>query len=304
MEVENRTSKKQSNDSNGDEMEEYLSHIYVSNMTRINLFSSVIKLSQISGIISFLIFLGLLTFKVNPDSSIPTFFLLIPALVTLVSYTIVLNMYLKLKDIIDEVEAMKTEDDGVQIGSIISYSCLNLAALSVFVYLILLTLKVDNDILASWNVIAVPAYIFYGVVVFYIIFITPAFIENKFYSEVSLLYSYVICSLVFFLLMCLKLDRELTATYPTLFIPLFFTLGLHLVHAFIDLLSNFKSEFYSKILMPILIMLIFLATILVSLKAEKITHYPNFVPVLMWLISFVALVSPKFWSLISEKEDE
>ena len=216
---------------NDPELDEYLLKIYEKNMEKINTIQKVIKIAQLTGIFSFLIFLIIIAIRVNSISfAFSWFYMLIPTIICLLSFTIVINMFLKLKDIFDEAEKFRDEDESSQIGSIVSYFCLNVNSLNILVYLILFSLKLENIIDAQFNVISVPLYVFLGVSLFYSIFILPAFTQNKLYSEIIMIFVYIISSFTFLILLNFKLDLNLNGQFLNIFIPVFFSLGLHLIY--------------------------------------------------------------------------
>ena len=150
------------------ELDEYLTKLYEKNMERIVNLSKIIQISQVIGIFSFLIFLILLAFRSSQTSNFSVFYLLFPSTVCLISFTVLLNMYLKLKEIFDEAEKDREEDNSSQIGSILTYFSLNTCAISILAYLILICLRIEGFINSQWNVITIPLYLATGIAVFYI----------------------------------------------------------------------------------------------------------------------------------------
>ena len=148
---------------------------------KINSISLLINVSEIIGYISFLGFLLILTIRLSENFNFSWLILLIPSLICLISFTFEMNMYLKLKDIFAEV-VMTEEGTSSSLGSFLSYLCLNFGSLCLIVYTILLFLKLDGFI-KNLNEIAIPMYMLKGIIIFYYIFIFPAFIKNKMILE-------------------------------------------------------------------------------------------------------------------------
>jgi hypothetical protein len=289
------------NDSNS-ELEEYMK-IYESELERINRISNVIRFSQLVGIFAFLSFLVLLTIRVSKNFEFSIFYLLIPAIVTLVSFTIMLNMYLKLKDIFDEKEKKDDEDNNSQIGSILTYFTLNTVALSVFIYLLLICLRVENIIESLWNVVSIPFYVTLGIGIFYWIFLLPAFIQNKLYAEIITIFTYLICSFAFLILLNLKLDKNFTGAYFNVFIPLLFAFGLNLISCLVNFFVN-KLKFLPKLPEIIFFVLTLIALILVPMRLDANKNYYDYwLPGLFFTTGYCFIIFEKTISLITEEED-
>ena len=265
---------------------------------KINTMSKWIQIGTNVGMISFLIFLGLLFAKVS-NSEFPTFVLLIFALTTLIFYTIVGNLYLAIKDILDKVE---NNNDYIQLGSKISYFCLNTSAACGLCYLILLTLKIDNVIQGEFNLIALPFYIFMGISLFYAIFIFPAFVEAKLIVELVLLMLYIISGFIFAFLLNLKLDKALDSNYNLIFIPVYFVLGFH---AFVTSFNLFLTKMsFIQSLMSLFAIVGFLCSIvLLGLKLDNI-FITTCTPVLVcWIVTYLLVAIPKFYEVNFSDED-
>jgi hypothetical protein len=81
-------------------------------------------------------------------------------MVTLVSLSIYLNLFFKLKDLYDEFENM---ENNAYEGSILSYFCLNTGAICLCVFLILTAFNASPKVSLDWNVVAVPLYVLLGI---------------------------------------------------------------------------------------------------------------------------------------------
>jgi hypothetical protein len=92
------------------------------------------------------------------------FYLLGLLLTSLVSFTIFLNIFLKLQDIVHEgLDKFKNEATKFNIGNVLSYFSLNISAICLGVYFTLVTLKMDGFITTEWNVVAIPLFVLSGV---------------------------------------------------------------------------------------------------------------------------------------------
>lgn len=290
------------------EEEECLAKIYEQNLEKINIISQTIKITQITGLSFFLIFLILLAIRVNKNFNFSWFILLIPALTCLTSYTVLFNMYLKLKDIFDEAEKSKEDDDTSQIGSLITYFCLNFISLNIFVYLVLFCLRVENVILTQWNLISIPIYITLGIAFFYWIFILPAFFQNKLYIEILLIFVYISCLFVFILLLNFKLDNNYTKSFTKIFIPIMFVLGLHMTLMLININEALKNGEILKNLTGIgFIVFSLISAILTFLKADQtLDTYDYYLPVVIFILGYILCIFDQILILcfrVNESED-
>lgn len=302
------------------ELDEYLTKIYEQNVDKINKISRIIQYSSFFGIISLLVFLILVAIRTSNSSlTFSFFFILIPALSSVTFFTVFFNSYLMLKDIFDEAEKKKDDDsNGLQIGSMLSYFCLNAVAISVIIYLVVFCLKIDNYLIIQWNVISVPLFIILGIGVFYFVFILPAFIQNNLIFDLILIFCYLITSFMFTICLNFKLDGILAYEYTYIFIPIILSLFLHIVFSVISFIkendSNSeklndkmceKNDIYSKICFITAMIFTLTAFILIPLKLDAMINIHNWIPTGMIVIAYMFVVNEKIYSFfVEEKDDE
>lgn len=275
------------------EMEDYLEKLYQNSMERINTCSDAIKYFNFIGVVTFLAFLILLAVRLSNDLKFSCFYLLVPGLLSVISFAIVLNMYLKLKDIFDEVENQKEEDTS-HLGSILTYFCLNTCATGVVIYLILLCLKIENLLDAQFNIISVSLYISLGIMCFYWIFILPAFWHNKLFYEIVIISFYLICGFAFIFMINNKLDGNFSTSYLKVFSVALFSSGLNVVLSIVMCLISQKAELFSKILKTFVLILTFISIILIPLKADSILKfYDYWFPIVFIIFGVIVLILEK-----------
>ena len=167
---------------------------------KITFITNTINITEIIGYFSFLAFLLMLTIRLSPNITFSWLILLAPSIACLVSFTILLNMYLKLKDIFDESENFNEEKNS-SIGSILTYFCLNTASICIIIFLVLISLKLQGIIALKLNEISIPLYLLSGIALFYYIFIFPAFVKNKLIFPLVMLGVYLVTSFIFMVLL-------------------------------------------------------------------------------------------------------
>jgi hypothetical protein len=270
------------------------------NQEKIEKLTNYMDFTQYVSYFSFITFLTILAFKVSLNFS--WFFLLAPAMLTVICSAAYLNLFLKLKDLYDEFEK---RENNVNIGSVLSYFCLNTGAICLCTYLVLATLKATAIIGIDWNMIAVPIYVLLGIGFFYLVFITPAFISNSYYFDVILIYTYVIASMIFLTLINMKLDKEIGSSFIHLFIPIIYALFLHICHAVLGLVRNKElNSMREKVVYLVSIVLILFASILTPLRLDGTIGVPGWVCVSMCLFAFVFGIYDKIVKLFVKEEEE
>lgn len=303
--------------------------IYLMHLNEISSLEKVIKFTQIVWILFLLTFFVILIFQVQQDIKFSYFYLLATALLSVVSATIFGNAYLKIKDIFDKAQKIINNEkvENCSLGTFLSYGCLNLSSAGIIVYLILICLRLEGIFISTsvlWNIIAIPLYITVGMVIFYFIFILPAFIANKFYWAICVISTYVISGLAFIVLYNLKLDHMLNDTHNTqIFIPIYIALAVHLIYALCTGIydqceTKEKGESQCFFDQSIILVKNFLGLTLMLIAcilcARKLDKYPNtegmeaFLPVLIFTIGYFFIIIDRFISLVNcnnqENQDE
>jgi hypothetical protein len=229
---------------------------------------------------------------------------LIFALISIISYSISLNIYLKLQDLIqDEILKLKNEQT-FNIGSLLSYLSFNIIGLCLCFYLILITLRLEGVLPGSnWNTLAVPMFISCGICLFYIIFILPAFLTNRLYMELGTIFVYFISAFVFLILFNLKLDKELDITFMKAFMPLIIAFSLNFGFCLILLFAkgnNLKGKFLYLCSVVILLTI----SIITPLKLDEIVILPGWVCVLLLFFAVFLLTYEDLSGLFISQEEE
>jgi hypothetical protein len=263
--------------------------------------ANTINTSNIIGLISCLVFLVLFTLKTFMSFS--WFYLLIPSTLSIISYNICLNTYLKLNDILEEIR--QDDKEASKIGSILSYFCMNSTTICILVYTLLLAFQLEAVIETSWNLIAIPVYLALGIISFYWIFILPAFIHNQLYLEISLISIYVICCVVFKFLMNFKLDKVFSNSFFNIGICLLFALGFHFICNVISLFKFQRQQLSGKLASLALIVFSLVALVLVCLKADGHLLGMNYwIPCLLLTLGFAVYVTDRILEITLEESTQ
>ncbi len=225
-----------------DRENEYINYdrnIFNSYLNKIQNCEEKIKLFQILGYVLIIIFFALLMikFSLKNEKELKYFYLLLPSILVILTFSFSFNYFLKLKQLIEKDEAdilsHNTKID-CSMGNFLSYLCLNLVCLSICVYLLLLSLKLEKAIPdLGLSMVNIPIYISLGIIFFYFIFILPAFIMNKFYWEIILIASYLINSILFSILLSMKIDHQTKLKFAEVFIPLLLALGIQFIYTIV-----------------------------------------------------------------------
>lgn len=277
----------------------YLDKFYETNLEKINDLSKIIQICEIIAYTSFIWLLILITIKVYPVVNMSWFIVLVPAIILLSSLTYQLNMYLKLKDIFDEAEM---RERGLNIGSILSYFCLNISAFCLFAYLILFTCRIENMISFQWNLVTVPVYCVFGVSLFYFVFILPAFLQNNLCLEISLVFLYIISAFLFIMGLSLKLDNVTVIPYLVIFSPMLCALSLHVCYSVYATFS--KKMYYNNFILNAWTSISLIATMLIPLRADGILNVATWIPGVLYITAGMFLTYHQIYVVQAEEEEE
>jgi len=285
---------------NLDEINPTLLKIIEKHHDKINNITNTINFSEIIGYLAFLVFLLMLTIRLSTNIGFSWLILLAPALTCVIAFTILLNAYLKLKDLFDEAEIFESEKSNHSLGSILSYFSLNAASLCVMVYLVLLGLKLQNLVSISFNETTIAIYVLYGIATFYYIFIFPAFIKNKLIFPLFMFGVYIISSFVFFLLLNMRLDRNLNTYYTFVFSPLLISPLLHMIcYSYLIIISS-KKDYLNSISILVALALLLSGLLLVGLKADSLISVDIWVPMVLAILAYMILISDKLYSFLDQ----
>ena len=265
--------------------------------------TNVISVTEYIGYFTFLIFLLMLTIKLSSNFEFNWMFLLLPAFICLISFSLLLNMYLNLKDIFDEAENIGNEEKNTSLGSLLSYLCLNTGCICVGLYLFLITLKMQGYVLLKLNEIAIPLYILSGIAMFYYIFIFPAFIKNKFYFDISVIGLYILGSFTFLVTINSKIDTVSKNPFVNLFLFFLIPIVFHMIYYLYLLITN-PETILNNLSMLVSIILIFSGLLMFGLKLDNSITVENWVPMILIIISYFILISEKVFKIFEKSNPE
>lgn len=285
---------------NLDEINPNLLKIIEKHHDKITSITNTINVSELIGYISFLVFLLMLTIRLAPNVSYNWLILLAPALSCVIAFTVLLNAYLKLKDLFDESEDFELDRTNNSLGSVLSYFCLNTASLCVIVYLVLLGLKLQNLLTINFNETAIPLYVLYGIATFYYIFIFPAFLKNKLIFPLFMFGLYLIASFVFFVLLNMKLDKNMQGYFTLVFFSMLITITFHIVCYGYLIVTSTKNNFLNYVSILIALGLMLSALLLVGLKLDSLVSIDNWVPLVLVIFAYTILVSDKLYAFFDK----
>lgn len=289
-------------DSDFEEINSNLLKIIEKNGEKINSISNYINISEIVGFVFFFAFLLTLTIRLSEGFNFYWLFLLIPLLISIISFNLEMNLYLRLKDLITE-GIQNEEKTSSSLGSKLSYFCLNTGSICFIFYFILLGMRLDKLVKMNFNEIAIPLYVLMGIVMFYYIFIFPAFLKNKMLPELFLIGLYIITIFLFVLLINIKIDTESNVQYCYMALSLLSVMVMNIIFFVYSILVN-RNEIINNVTNLITISMLLLSVILICLKLDKVFLLDNWIPLSMIIFSFLIFVSDKIFMLFENKNLE
>ena len=264
---------------------------------KINSIANVINTTELIGYIFFFIFLLMLLIRLSPKINYNWLYLSLPSIICLVSFTILLNMYLILKNIIDEIENISTNENHqkkLSVGTSLSYYSLNLGSLCLGIYIILLCFKLDGFLLFKLNQIAMPLYILFGILILYFAFIFPAFVKRQLLFEIVMIGIYLTGLLIFLVSLNSKIDYRTENRFIYLFLIIIIPMILHIFY-YIFMLITKKYNFLNNFMILTSILLLLSSLILIGLKLDNIISIETWIPMLIIVFSFCIAVSDKIF---------
>jgi len=289
---------------NFDEINPNLLKIIDKYQDKLTSITNTINQTEIIGYISFLVFLLMLTIRLSPNITFNWLILLAPSLTCLFSFTIFLNMFLKLKDLFDGAENFDEEEKNSSFGSILSYFCLNSISLCLLIFLILLFTRLQNIITLKLNEIAIPFYVLSGIVLFYYIFIFPAFIKNKMIYQIFMTGVYILGSFIFMVLINTKIDNNSFGLYSFIFIPIFIGISLHIAFYIYMIINSSKNNYLNLMTVLFSLLLLFSSLLLIALRLDDFINIYIWIPMVMLIFSFMLIVSDKLYNFFEIKGSE
>jgi hypothetical protein len=298
----NTPNKSEESDFFEEEINSNLMKILEKNAEKINTISALITGAEIIGYSFFFVFLILLTIRLSENFNFSWLFLLIPSLITIISFTFEMNLYLKIKDLFTEGSQIE-EKNSSSLGSILSYFSLNTGSLCLIIYLILFVLKLDKITQMSFNVVSIPFYMLIGILLFYYIFIFPAFLKNKMLLELFIIGLYLFSLFLFIMLINIKIDTQSDVQFCYLALSLLSVIVLNIIYFIYSIISN-RNEIINDITNLSTILLIFISIILTCLKLDKVIFLENWIPLTLLIFSYLIFVSNKIFMLFETKNIE
>ena len=297
------------------EENELLLKIIEKNFEKLELSSKIMKYSEIISLFSFLIFLIILCIKLSPKGSFNWLFINIPGIITIIAIILFLNSFFYIKDLIDKNENLN--NGSIKIGNFFSIIASNIIGFSLLIFLILVTLRLNHNIKSEidLNLICIPLYIILFTLLLLGIFISPAFIGNKLYSEISLIFIYIISGIIFSSLLCVKVNNITSLNYKSkikffhCFLSLYFSFGANFIYLIFNFLSNYAKNFQLKSLLYLTyifgFMFLLIGTLIIQLKEDNIMrHKNNYIELIILIISFLLISFNKIIALFKYEEIE
>jgi len=267
--------------------------IYSQHKSKLEYIWNTTDICNIITLIGIIVFLFVFMLKLALMNSFSWFYLLLPALLTIIPYTISVNLLVRSIDIISEQ------------CSWFKYIIVNLTTLSTVTYLVLFCFKMEKLIITTWLLLSLPLFMTIIVASLFLIFLIPDYIANKYYFETTLILIYIIAIFIFTYLINYKIDNlgNKTAaqfTYINIFIVLFLATGLHFVYSLFIIFSCYREKLLKRLFNFMGVLFLIISLILIVLILEKSINLNSYVPVLILLlsiISFAIFIMFKFFSL-------
>lgn len=264
-----------------------------------------IKKFQIFGYISliffFILFFAKACLEIKENNAIVYYYLLVPAIVSVINFAISINFFIRMKILMGEAEDkmlnMKESEGKISFTDFLMYLSANLISLLIIIFLILLAVKLEtNKERFFLHLVNIPIFISIGIMTFYVVFILPALLSNKFYWGILLIFSWIINSLLFFIFATLKFDKLFNISYIELFLPLFIALFIHFMYALNEVIFC-KNNIILKVLFALAIMLFLTATVYTSILLEEKDYKDKMVCVLLYTIAYFVLAVERLINL-------
>lgn len=295
-------------DESQQEQEKLLIKIYEDNIETITTTSKIMQFTQLSSMLTFLIFLITIAIRLSPISKFSYFFTSIPLFISLISLVISFNMFLILKSIIDRSDS---KNKTLQRGNIFSFIMLNLSGFLGVTFCILLFLYIDEVITdVDVNIIFIPLYISISLGIIYAVFISPAFSSNGLYIELVIIFTYLIGNFVFCGLLASVLNKDSNDKFIYPFIAVYFFLGMCFFYLIMNCVISKEGNkrLISNGLLMLGVVFAFIGSLLIQLKNDNvIENKDHYVDAIMFIFGFVFVIGESFMNLFfnfNENEEE
>lgn len=284
-----------------DSIDGLLLKIYERHIDLISLYARTIQIAQMIVYISTVFSMILLAIRLSPLSSFRYSYVLIPGLIAIFALMLTMNIYLLMKDLIDSAQK-RQEEASINSGTVISYLCLNMIGISGIIFVCLILTRLDSLIHSRLMTIFIPLFFGCCTALFFVIFISPAFIEKKLYFEIAVMFIDIICVVAFGLLLAIRIDNDYKFSFGLVVISLHFALGIHAISLLIGLIMK-KVNMVSSILILVSIVFFFITVLLFQLKQDKMmANDSNWIEVVLGLIGFNCLFAESIYSLFFEQD--
>ena len=280
--------------------EEIITDAIRDNYDKLNRIYNIFEIAFLISIISSQIMMfGIFFFSMN---EMPFYAVGILGIVTLISVIVFVNLYIRMKVLLDNVKGNRS----LNIGVILTYTCFNIAAFNVLIFLVLLNLKESiysmNNL--SMTVISIPLYLAIGLGFFYFFFMLPVLLTFNLWAEIVLYALSLVSALALITLIDIKIDSNknswLTVSFPVLAIMLYY-----IIYSILSFLEQPKEE-RNEIGLIIQLtgqMLLILGAILYFLSKERKILLKSIFPIGLIVLSFLIITVEKLYEWFKSEED-
>lgn len=232
--------------------------------------------------------------------------ILVFAFATIFSLVALLNIYVKLKVMLDTLKDSKNQN--ISLGIIVSYLCVNLGGLSVLIYLVLLSIKIYAQEFLSWSIVSIPLYFTISLMVLYCLFLLPVMLMNKQWLDIFLVFDSLLCLLVFLILLNSKLDNtKFELSWSILCFPIHFGFLVYLFYLstnYFYLTEPEKQQQRLSIVLQLLSILLFVNGVAYMASQLSNDEQINNIPSITILASSICFSIDKMISLYATDDDE
>jgi len=278
-------------------------------------FSNYIKITETICLISFLVFLIVLTIKlVNLNEKLNWNLLDIPALCFLISLIITFDLFLIIKNLIDKIENQLSSS--IKAGTYFSFIIINFIGINIIIFFILLMnyIQNSNNSKSDINIIFIPYYLSISLALIFAVFMLNAFLQNNLFIEIIFIFGYLITFFLFGILLCLKinnkngLNKHNNLKFFHCFLPIYLILGSHFLYRLVIffLQKNFIfKKIFNKILFIICIFFSLLTCLITQLKIDdKISNKKHYIQGILAIIAYLSFSFEYYYNILLEEETE
>lgn len=325
--------------------DEELNTVFSNFVDQIEAINLSLKLNKFFSFISIIASFVILCLKLSETkgNKFSWLYLNIPVIISIIFLTIIVNLYLYLKKVIDKAEKISfPQKSSPENGStIFTYVLLFLVSICLIIFSLLSTFYLEDKILTrDKDAIFVFLPIFIGIfcLIIYTIFMSPAFCSNGFGIGLGLIYLNIISFGIFMIMLCLKINNNLGhnnldgVKFSYVFIPLYFMLGADLVYLILNeaifgknknnegqnlfmnngengMITNsqninMKKNIYFVINIASLTILL-VALIITNLKLDNtVANKNNYIEGILVLVSYLIFMSKTIYEIFADINDE